>query len=120
MRRKLRTINRISIAIVLAMLMVPAIADDQSEELIKGKTIAMNRSAGNCASCHFLDDAELPGNSGPPLIQMKLRFPDRQVLRKQIWDASIANPETVMPPYGRHMILTKEELDLLVDYIHSL
>jgi len=25
-----------------------------------------------------------------------------------------------MPPYGRHRILTEEEIDLVVDFIHTL
>ena len=74
----------------------------------------------NCLSCHMMDDGELPGNSGPPLLQMQLRFPDRQVLRQQIWDAAERNPNTIMPPYGRHHILTEAEVNLVVDYVHSL
>ena len=88
--------------------------------LAKGKAIAVDRNKGNCLSCHMMDDGELPGNSGPPLLQMQLRFPDRQVLRQQIWDAAERNPNTIMPPYGRHHILTEAEVDLVVDYVHSL
>jgi sulfur-oxidizing protein SoxX len=51
---------------------------------------------------------------------MKTRFPDRADLRAQIWDASVREPTTRMPPYGRHRILTEDEIDLLVDFIHSL
>jgi len=91
-----------------------------ADRLARGKAIAFDRNAGNCLSCHMMDDGELPGNSGPPLIQMQLRFPDRDVLRQQIWDPATRNPNTVMPPYGKHMILTEEELDLVVDYVLSL
>ena len=92
----------------------------EADRLARGKAIAFDRNAGNCLSCHMMDDGELPGNSGPPLIQMQLRFPDREVLRQQIWDPRIRNPDTVMPPYGANLILTEEELDLLVDYVLSL
>jgi sulfur-oxidizing protein SoxX len=85
-----------------------------------GQAIAFDRSAGNCLSCHMIPGGELPGNVGPPLIQMKLRFPDRAVLRAQIWDAAVRNPNTVMPPYGRHSILTEDEIDHVVDFIHSI
>jgi sulfur-oxidizing protein SoxX len=85
-----------------------------------GQAIAFDRSAGNCLSCHMIPGGELPGNVGPPLIQMKLRFPDRAVLRAQIWDAAVRNPNTVMPPYGRHNILTEDEIDHVVDFIHSI
>jgi len=88
--------------------------------LERGKAIAFDRNAGNCLSCHMMDDGELPGNSGPPLIQMQVRFPDREVLRQQIWDAAVRNPQTVMPPYGRNLVLSEEEIDLVVDYVLSL
>jgi sulfur-oxidizing protein SoxX len=91
-----------------------------TNDLERGKAIAFDRNAGNCLACHAIDDGELPGNSGPPLMQMALRFPDRDVLRAQIWDATVRNPNTVMPPYGKHKILSDEELDLVVDYLLTL
>jgi sulfur-oxidizing protein SoxX len=51
---------------------------------------------------------------------MQQRFPDKAQLRAQVWDATARNPDTVMPPFGRHGILTDEEIELIVDYIHSL
>ena len=122
----IRKIGKMLGAILLLATLAAQSAGEQSpaeqspEALQAGKMIALDRNAGNCASCHMFDDAELPGTSGPPLIQMQLRFPDRGKLRGQIWDASVVNPNTVMPPYGRHLILTEEELDLVVDYVHSL
>ncbi len=98
----------------------PNKAQTEHLNIEKGKVLAFDRNLGNCLACHFIAGGELPGNVGPPLIQMKLRFPDRAVLRAQIWDAKNRNPDTVMPPYGRHGILTEQELDLVVDYIHEL
>ncbi len=95
-------------------------ADGSNEALEKGKELAFDRTMGNCLACHLIADGELPGNSGPPLLQMKLRYPNRDELRDQIWDATQKNPDSVMPPYGKHQILTEEELDLVVDYVHSL
>lgn len=121
----MKTLTRL-LALTLAaagVVSIGAAAADETaatDRLERGKAIAFDRNAGNCLSCHMMDDGELPGNSGPPLIQMQLRFPDREVLRKQIWDPTVRNPETVMPPYGKHMILTEEELDLVVDYVLSL
>ena len=91
-----------------------------SSPLEQGKSIAYDRGSGNCLACHAMDDGELPGNVAPPLLQMKLRFPDRAVLREQIWDPTIRNPQSVMPPYGRNMILTEQQLDLVVDYLYTL
>jgi len=106
---------------VAATTIHPALAEDQTPtDLQPGKTIAFDRNAGNCLACHAIDDGELPGNSGPPLIQMQQRFPERDVLRKQVWDATVRNPNTVMPPYGKHMILTEEQIDQVVDYLLTL
>jgi sulfur-oxidizing protein SoxX len=67
-----------------------------------------------------MDDGDLPGNQGPPLVGMKQRFPDKAELRAQIWDAQQRNPHTMMPPFGKHGILTEEELDKVVEYVYSL
>ena len=58
-------------------------------------------------------------NIGPPLTNMRQRFPDRAQLREQIWDATARNPDTVMPPFGKHKLLTDEEIDLVVDYLYQ-
>jgi sulfur-oxidizing protein SoxX len=99
----------------------PAWSDAQAEDrLTAGKELATTRSKGNCLACHAFDDGELPGNIGPPLIYMQQRFPDRAQLRAQIWDATARNPDSRMPPFGRHRILSEAEIDLIVDYVHSL
>ena len=51
---------------------------------------------------------------------MKLRYPDKRKLHDQIWDATAANPNTIMPPFGRHQILTEEEIDEVVEYVYTL
>jgi len=91
-----------------------------AERLAAGKQLAMARNKGNCLACHAIADGELPGNIGPPLIYMQQRFPDRAQLRAQIADPTVRNPNTVMPPFGRHRILSEDEIDLIVDYIHTL
>ena len=68
--------------------------------------------------CPFLSTRT--ANIGPPLIGMRERFKDRELLRQQIWDAANRNPHTIMPPFGRHMILTDDEIDLIVDYVLTL
>ena len=94
-----------------------AVAASPIEE---GRRIAFDRRKGNCMACHMMADATLTGNSGPPLLAMQARFPDRATLRAQIWDATKANPKSVMPPFGRHEILTEDEIDKVVEFIHSL
>lgn len=113
------------VAVVLGALAIApnmATAADKSEQsMIKqGKKIAFDRKKGNCLACHQIDDGQLPGNIGPPLVGMQARFPDKQKLRQQIWDATKANPNTMMPPFGRYHILTNAEIDKVVEYIYSL
>ncbi|MGK0269639.1 MAG: sulfur-oxidizing protein SoxX [Cocleimonas sp.] len=87
----------------------------------EGKKIALNRKKGNCLACHLIPDGgEQPGNIGPPLIAMKARFPDKEVLKAQIGDPRSMNPNTIMPPFGAHGILTADELEKVTEYIHSL
>jgi len=94
-----------------------AVAASTIEE---GRKIALDRKKGNCMACHIIDGATLPGNIGPPLVAMKARFPDKAKLRAQIWDSSQINPRTLMPPFGRHEILTEDEIDKVVEFVHSL
>lgn len=93
---------------------------DRNQTSAMGKSLAFERVKGNCLACHAIDDGELPGNAGPPLRNMKQNFPDRKRLRAQIWDATANNPQTLMPPFGRHRILTESEIDLIVDYLYTL
>jgi len=119
-----KTVFLIATLVLLGVTMAgPAFSagdDDMTARLEKGKAIAFNRTKGNCLACHYIEGGELAGNYGPPLVSMKLRYPDREVLRSQIWDAAVRNPNTRMPPFGRNRILTEEEIDLVTDYIQSL
>jgi sulfur-oxidizing protein SoxX len=106
------------------MLWLPSVGSDapaaDDSRVQAGKQLATTRSKGNCLACHAIGDGALPGNLGPPLMSMKLRFPDREQLREQIWDATIRNPDTRMPPFGKHGILSAEEIELLIDYLYTL
>lgn len=91
-----------------------------AEEVTDGREVAFDRKLGNCLACHAIPNdpkATSPGDIGPPLVSMKQRFPDRAKLRAQIWDATVANPKTGMPPFGKNKILTEAEIDLVTDYV---
>ncbi|MDH5784990.1 MAG: sulfur oxidation c-type cytochrome SoxX, partial [Chromatiales bacterium] len=93
-------------------------ADEQM--IAEGKKLAFDRKKGNCLACHHIEGGDLAGNIGPALVAMKARFPDKAVLRAQIWDATAKNPNTMMPPFGRHEIMSESEIDKVVEFIHSL
>jgi sulfur-oxidizing protein SoxX len=106
---------------VAALFLLTGLAQaSQDETPLPGKALATERSKGNCLACHVIEEGVLPGNLGPPLVVMKVRFPDREELRKQIHDASLANKHSRMPPFGRHRILTAEEIELIMDYLYTL
>ena len=90
------------------------------DTVAQGRAAAIDRRRGNCLACHVMGDGEMPGNVGPPLMLMQQRFPERAVLRLQVWDATERNPNTRMPPFGRHGILSEEEIDWIVDYLYTL
>jgi len=97
-----------------------AISAGHAEALKEGHRLALDRKLGNCFGCHRITGKDQEGNAGPPLIAMKARFPDKAVLRAQIYDATVKNPGSLMPPFGRHGALTDKQIDLITDYIHSL
>ena len=112
-----------SLAAVIGALLLtpfPASAADGASVIEKGKAVAFDRQKGNCLACHAMGDGTLPGNIGPPLIAMKARFPDKAKLRAQIWDSTVANPNSIMIPFGRNRALSEEEIDQIVEYAYSL
>jgi len=88
-----------------------------AERIEKGHDLAFDRKKGNCLACHYIDGGTLMGNTGPALIAMKARFPDRQKLVDQIYDARTNNENTIMPPFGAHGALTQEEIEQIVDWL---
>ena len=116
MKRKCRNWD----LLCLIVLAIPFAASSTYAKEMDGKTIAFERSKGNCLACHAIDDGSMPGDIGPPLIVMKARFPDRVVLKAQIWDATVKNSTSIMPPFGKHHILTDDEIEKLIDYLYTL
>ena len=87
--------------------------------VMPGQTLAFDRSRGNCLTCHDIKDGDSPGNVGPQLADMKTRFPDRKELAAIIFDETKRNPLTVMPPFGRNLILTPPEIESVVDFLYT-
>jgi len=93
-------------------------ADSPSAENIKrGNELAFDRKKGNCLACHYIQGGTLMGTTGPALIAMKARFPDRKTLVDQVYDARTKNENTIMPPFGAHGALTQQEVELIVDWL---
>jgi sulfur-oxidizing protein SoxX len=96
---------------------VPARAQSAAAE---GQKIAFDRGKGNCLTCHEIRGGDLPGTIGPPLKDIKSKYPDRNELVAIITDETRRNPLTVMPPFGRNRILTEQEISAVVDFLQTL
>lgn len=89
----------------------------------EGRAIAHDQLRGNCLACHRIPGdptAVTAATLGPVLENLARRFPGRAALRAQVADAGARNPDTIMPLYGRHRILTDREIDQVVDYLLGL
>lgn len=106
--------------LVFASVIVAAIGQTKQ---IDGRELFTDVRKGNCVACH-----QIPGDSlasgkiriGPDLAGIKARYPDRARLRAAVWDQSETLPNTIMPPYGKHRILTETEIDAVVGYLETL
>lgn len=108
-----------TLAVVLTLLLFMLSMKVGAKEM-SGKELSFDRKLGNCLACHLVSDGAQPGNIGPPLLAMKARFPDKAVLRAQIWDATVKNPNSLMPPFGKHKALSESQIDKITDFIYSL
>ena len=111
-----------AVAIVLSgsLVNISTASAAESSAIAEGKEIAFDRKKGNCLACHAMADGKLPGNIGPPLQDMKIRYPDKAKLQAQIYDPTVNNEHTIMPPFGKHKILSKDELSKVVEFVYSL
>lgn len=125
MTPKIRALTKASSAVVMAASLLVAGQAIAAEALTKnqeeGKTIAFTKSIGNCLACHQIADGTLPGHIGPPLVAMKIRYPNKEDMFKVIWDPREKfGRGTIMPPFGAHKLLTKEQIEKVVDYLYTL
>jgi sulfur-oxidizing protein SoxX len=100
--------------VAIAMLGASAVAAPSA-----GEQLAFDRGKGNCLTCHDIKGGDAPGNLGPALNDMKKRFPDRAELIAIISDETRRNPQTVMPPFKRNLILTDQEINAIVDFLYT-
>jgi sulfur-oxidizing protein SoxX len=116
-----KLISAVAVAGMAIGISSTVVAGSQEEMIKEGQSVFHTKSRGNCVACHDIPDPikNQPGTQGPMIIAMKDRFPDKAVLRAQVWDASVKNPLTIMPPMGKNDNLTEEEIDAVVEYIYQ-
>jgi sulfur-oxidizing protein SoxX len=121
-------VNALVVPIVVAviqcaLLSESSVAAAEDSRVEEGRRLAHDFRKGNCLACHTMPTDPMAitmANIAPPLNGMRARFGDREALRSQIWDAGRRNPNTVMPPFGKHRILSKDEIELIIDYLYTL
>jgi L-cysteine S-thiosulfotransferase len=118
-REKAMRRGALFVGFVYATLMAAAGTAAAQTQALPGQALAFDRAKGNCLTCHDIKGGDAPGNVGPPLADMKQRFPDRPELAAIIFDETRRNPLSVMPPFGRNMILTKDEIESVVDFLYT-
>ncbi|HUW98951.1 MAG TPA: sulfur oxidation c-type cytochrome SoxX [Acidiferrobacter sp.] len=87
---------------------------------VKGGCIVINRHLGNCMACHVIAGTTMDGNIGPALKHLDRHFPNKAALAAQLYDPTINNPHTAMPPFGKDHILTKAQIREVVDFLWTL
>lgn len=85
-----------------------------------GMALVLTPSKGNCIACHQLGDNPEAGNLGPILSGIKKKYPDRKQLQQLLWDPTQRQPNTIMPPFGKHHILNQGEIEKVIDYLYTL
>jgi len=119
MRGGRRTAQSTALFVAAVLAVVLFAGAHASAQTLPGQALAFDRSKGNCLTCHDIKGGDSPGNLGPPLADMKTRFPDRKELRAIVFDETKHDPQTVMPPFGRNLILTDGEIEAIVDFLYT-
>jgi len=107
---------------VLCMLALVAGTAASAEELT-GAQLFARPDKGDCIACHQVPAGAGPATRsdlGPKLEGARMRALGSAKLRALLTDPMAANPDTLMPPYGRHRILDAAEIDRVVEYLDAL
>ena len=118
--RRLTILGLAPIVMLSALSLSSVVTADEKKAEMSGKELAFDRKKGNCLACHEIAGGKMSGTIAPALIAMEARSFDKEKIRAQIWDAQVANPDTLMPPFGKHKILSEKEIDKVVEFISAL
>ena len=111
---------RLSRSPLLAAILAAAPASAQE---IGALDLFVRPDKGYCIACHQLPKGSGPetrADVGPRLEGPRMRELGRAELREILVDAAKRNPDTSMPPYGRHRILAAPEIEKLAEFLHAL
>jgi L-cysteine S-thiosulfotransferase len=72
-----------------------------------------------CLTCHEVKGGDDFGNVGPALTNFKASHPDRKEVMAIVFDETKRNPQTVMPPFGRNLIVNEKEIEAVIDFLYT-
>jgi sulfur-oxidizing protein SoxX len=107
----------------LAGLVLAALPPAVSAQRDAGLELFIRPDKGFCIACHQVPAAAGPqtrSNLGPALDGTRMRAIGRAGLRELLRDPTRANPDSVMPPFGKHRILDEREIDRVTEYLLAL
>jgi sulfur-oxidizing protein SoxX len=108
--------RRLAVALLSLSLAAPAFGQEALD-------IFTRPDKGYCVACHQLPAGVGPAarnDVGPKLEGARMRALGKAEIRALIDDATKRNPESIMPPFGRHRILDAREIDRLTEFLHAL
>jgi Cytochrome c, mono- and diheme variants len=93
-----------------------------AQNIAAGKSIAFNRTQGNCLACHVLPGGKMAGDVGPDLAVLPLKaiFKTKEKLVDFLYDPEKVIPHINMPQFGKNKVLTHHQMELVADYLWSL
>lgn len=92
-------------------------------DLAKGQKLAFDRSrGGGCLACHIMGPKTqtLPGNVGPDLSEIGSAGRTDQWLFNYVFDPRVYNPDSAMPPWGKHGFYSEAEIGDIVAFLKIL
>ncbi len=109
-----------ALALALVAGGAPLAVRAQGAPASSGQAIAFDRTKGNCLACHTMRGSDVPSNVGPELSDLKSRYPNRADLVAILTNEEARNPQTIMPLFGRNLILSPQEIEQVVDFLYTL
>jgi len=113
--------GRAALALLCALAGAGALA--AAARPLPGSELFARRDKGNCIACHQVAQGAGPATRsdlGPKLEGARMRAIGRERLRTLLTDPMANNPETLMPPFGRHRILDAAQIERVIDYLYAL
>lgn len=116
----IKNITFMSIAAIFLSVSAFSANADIGRKIFMQKSTKKGITGGNCLACHDVsgESIDQPGMLGPKLANLNL-WPEKAIYDK-LYDPTVTNPISAMPPFGANAILSEEELQHVVAYLKTI